>query len=35
MGTIANEIRTETSMKGVEVLGFATMSRNCAEPNPM
>jgi hypothetical protein len=35
MGTIASEIRTETSMKGVEVLGFATTSRNCAEPKPM
>jgi hypothetical protein len=29
-----SEINTDTSMKGVVVLGFARISRNCATPSP-
>ena len=34
MGTMASEISTETSMKGVGVFGFDNTSKNCAAPKP-
>src|SRR6266581_8604191 len=34
MGTIAREMRTETSMNGPGVSGFETIKRNCAAPRP-